>query len=38
MVGWVRFRGIDGEVQSSYLLLGFVFIQRGVSSWPFGFT
>lgn len=38
MVGLVRFQNVDDEVQSSYLLLGFIFIQKCVSSWPFWFT
>lgn len=37
MVGLVRFQNVDGEVQSSYLLLGFIFIQKCVSSRPFWF-
>ena len=38
MVGMVRFQNVDGEVQNSCLLLGFIFIQKCVSSWPFWFT
>lgn len=38
MVGLVRFQNVDGEVQNSCLLLGFIFIQKCVSSWPFWFT
>ena len=35
MVGLVKFQNVDGEVQSSYLLLGFIFIQ---SVYPLGLS
>ena len=37
MMGLVRFQNVDGEVQISYLLLGFSFIQKCASSRPFWF-